>query len=436
MTLVTGAHASAGTGREAALDANRPISRRSLLGAAALLASGCAGRGEGADRLSWWAMSTKGENAPRLLPPFERETGIRVNVQALPWTAAHEKVLTAFAGGSLPDLLMVRNDWVPELTLVGAVQPCPEALIGEQFPGALAQMRVGGRSWGLPWLVDSWLQFYRRDRLAAAGYAAPPADWAGWMAMARTIKRREPDRYVVLAMLDWPEQLLAMAAQQQAPMLRDRDARGNFSSPGFRDALARYKSLFDLGYAPPILGAEAGDTIAAFARGWYAILPSAADIIDDFQKQPALFPPAVWGAAPLPGPHGPARSLADGTSLVVPRSTRRSAEAWRLAAFLCRPATELALHRITGDLPARPSAWQAPELADNAVATAFSRQIADSVAPPLVPEWARITSEVQLVAEQMVRGRFGVDAAAAEMDRRVDAILAKRRWLLDRGRIA
>ena len=38
----------------------------------------------------------------------------------------------------------------------------------------------------------------------------------------------------------------------------------------------------------------------------------------------------------------------------------------------------------------------------------------------------------RLVAEQMVNGRLTVDQAATELDRRADAILAKRRWMLDR----
>jgi hypothetical protein len=40
---------------------------------------------------------------------------------------------------------------------------------------------------------------------------------------------------------------------------------------------------------------------------------------------------------------------------------------------------------------------------------------------------------MRLVAEEMVAGRLTVDEAAAELDRRADAILEKRRWLLDRG---
>ena len=47
----------------------------------------------------FWVMGYEGEVVARLIPDFEREhPGIRVDLQQLPWTAAHEKLLTAFAG--------------------------------------------------------------------------------------------------------------------------------------------------------------------------------------------------------------------------------------------------------------------------------------------------------------------------------------------------
>ena len=52
-----------------------------------------------------------------------------------------------------------------------------------------------------------------------------------------------------------------------------------------------------------------------------------------------------------------------------------------------------------------------------------------------MPEWERIATEMRLVAEQMVNGKLDVHAAAAELDRRSDAILEKRRWMLAQGTI-
>ena len=63
----------------------------------------------------------------------------------------------------------------------------------------------------------------------------------------------------------------------------------------------------------------------------------------------------------------------------------------------------------------------------------FRDQLERARPAPPVPEWERIVNEMQLVAEQMVRGKLSVDQAAAEMDRRADAILEKRRWMLSRS---
>ena len=379
-------------------------------------------------------MSTEGENAPLLLPAFEAATGVKVAVQALPWTAAHEKVLTAYAGSALPDVLMVANAWLAELTMLGAVHPVPAGLDAGLLPAARAAATVGGRLRGMPWVLDTQVQFYRRDLLAAVGHDAPPAGWSDWTAMAHALKRRRPDDYAVLLLLDWPEVLMTFASQQPEPLLRDHDSRGNFSSPGFRAALAFYKSLFDQKLAPPITGTEVGDSLTQFARGWFALLPSSAETVGDLSRRTAQLPRAAWATAPMPGRAGAATGLVYGSSLVVTTNARDPARAWQLVRYLTAPATQLRFHAITGNLPTRAPAWQ--PLAGDSVAATFGTQLARGVAPPAVPEWARIIVEVQQIAERMVRGQFGVDAATVAMDARVDALLAKRRWLLDRGMTA
>jgi multiple sugar transport system substrate-binding protein len=54
---------------------------------------------------------------------------------------------------------------------------------------------------------------------------------------------------------------------------------------------------------------------------------------------------------------------------------------------------------------------------------------------PQVPEWERIVSEMQVVAERMLRGQFTVKQAAAEMDVRANRLLEKRRWMVEKGRV-
>jgi multiple sugar transport system substrate-binding protein len=49
-----------------------------------------------------------------------------------------------------------------------------------------------------------------------------------------------------------------------------------------------------------------------------------------------------------------------------------------------------------------------------------------------VPEWERITTEVRILSERAARGTASIDATVTELDARVDRILEKRRWILER----
>ncbi|MGZ3546427.1 MAG: extracellular solute-binding protein, partial [Gemmatimonadaceae bacterium] len=55
-----------------------------------------------------WAMGREGEVLSQLIPGFEKEhPDIHVEVQQIPWTAAHEKLLTAYVGDATPDIAML-----------------------------------------------------------------------------------------------------------------------------------------------------------------------------------------------------------------------------------------------------------------------------------------------------------------------------------------
>ena len=102
--------------------------------------------------------------------------------------------------------------------------------------------------------------------------------------------------------------------------------------------------------------------------------------------------------------------------------------------YLSDPAVQARFNVITGDLPARRSAWEAPAVANDPYIAAFEGQLARAEAVPKVPEWERIVTEMQIVAERMVRGQYTPESAGAEIDRRADRLLEKRRWMMERDR--
>jgi len=72
--------------------------------------------------IKFWAMGREGEIVPELLKEFERENpGVHVLVQQVPWSADHEKLLTAFAGDSLPDVAQMGNTWISEFAALDVI---------------------------------------------------------------------------------------------------------------------------------------------------------------------------------------------------------------------------------------------------------------------------------------------------------------------------
>ncbi len=386
-------------------------------------------------------MGREGEVASELLAAFERENpGLRVRVEQLPWTAAHEKLLTAYAGDATPDIAQMGNTWLPEFVALDAIVPLDERLrasaqvdLGDYDPGIVATNVLEGRQYGVPWYVDTRVLFYRRDLLAQAGFDAPPRDWDEWLRMQVALKQRGgADRYAVLLPLNEFEPFIALWLQQDEPLLRDGGRFGNFRSAGFARTLEFYLSMFERHLAPPVTSNDVANVWNEFARGYFSFFISGPWQIGEFKRR---LPPelqASWMTAPLPGPNGPGASSAGGCSLAIFRRSPRKDAAWKLVEFLSRPSVQQDFYRLTGNLPARRSAWAAPALAHDPYARAFRDQL-DRVRPlPQVPEWERIATELRLVMEKVVRGDIPAARVAQEMDARTDLILEKRRWMLDR----
>lgn len=422
---------------------------RWLLACALLLLSACTREPDSREVVRFWAMGYEGEVVAQLIPEFERQhPGIRIELQQLPWTAAHEKLLTAFAGDSLPDVCAIGNTWIPEFALIGALSPLDARIArpaaddgaghagiepGDYFAGAWDSGVVDGHVYAVPWYVETRLPFYRRDLLEQAGIGAPPVNWDEWRTAMAAIKREVgPERYAILLPINEFEPLLVLAIQQPDPLLRDDGRHGNFRSAGFKRALAFYKEMFDQGWAPRLSNTQIANVWDEFGRGYFSFYINGPWNIAEFRKRLPAELAQSWMTMPLPGPDGPGASVANGTSFVIFSGSRHKDAAWQWIAYLSQTGVQARFHAMTGDLPPRRSAWNSEALKDDVYARAFREQLERAKPTPKVPEWERIATEMRLVAEQMVNGRLTVDEAAAELDRRADAILEKRRWMLDR----
>ncbi len=405
-----------------------------------LLLSGCAARADDREVVRFWAMGREGEVVAELIPEFERRNpGIKVDLQQIPWTAAHEKLLTAVAGRVTPDIAQLGSSWVAEMVALRALEPLDEEIAasraadpGDYFAGGWGGNVIDGRTWGIPWYADTRLLFYRRDLLKAAGYSQVPHDWAGWVAAMRAIKQRGLAKYGVFLPINEYEPLLALALQQPEPLLRNGGRFGNFDSHGFVRASDFYLEMFRQGLAPRATNTQISNLHDEFAKGLFAFAITGPWNIGEFKRR---LPPERqddWMTAPLPGPTGPGASIAGGSSLALFARSEHKRAAWKLLEFLSQPQVQVRFFELTGDLPPRRSAWAAPLLAADPYARAFREQLERTEAPPAVPEWERIGQQMRIVSERAVAGQITPAQFRATLNADTNDILEKRRWKLNR----
>ena len=390
--------------------------------------------------LRFWAMGSEGELVQQLLPEFERtHPNIEVKVQQLPWTSAHEKLLTAFAGDSTPDLCQLGNTWIPEFAALGALQDLTPYIqrssvvdANDYFAGIWDSNRVNNAMYGVPWYVDTRLLFYRKDLLTQVGINQPPVSWAEWQIALAKIKAKVGEKnYAILLPTNEFEPLLALALQQNDELLRDNGRFGNFRSPQFRATLAFYLSMFAKQWAPPSGNGQISNVWNEFGNGYFSFYISGPWNIGEFKRRLPANQQDSWMTAPLPGLHGAGASSAGGSSIAVFAQSKHKEAAWQLLEYLSSPAIQAKFNQATGDLPPRRSAWQVAHLNDDKYAKAFADQLERVKSPPKVPEWERIATEMRIVSELAVHGDITLDQAVVELDARADKLLEKRRWMLD-----
>ncbi|MCT2594087.1 sugar ABC transporter substrate-binding protein [Streptomyces sp. N2-109] len=164
----------------------------------ALLATACGGGSTGGDKgsndspdsLTYWA-SNQGssiEHDKEVLEPelekFEKETGIEVKLEVVPWDSLLDRILAATSSGQGPDVLNIGNTWSASLQATGALLPW-DAKNLEKIGGrdrfsssALAAAGAEGKDpAAVPLYSLAYGLYYNKKMFADAGIEKPPATW-------------------------------------------------------------------------------------------------------------------------------------------------------------------------------------------------------------------------------------------------------------------
>lgn len=380
--------------------------------------------GKAKGTISVWAMGTEGQALQKFVKPFEKANpGAHVKVTAVPWDAAHDKISTAISSGKTPDAALIGTTWMGEFAKAGGLDPTPKKLIdsGSFFSGTWNSTVVDGTSYGVPWYADTRVLYYRTDLAKKAGFSQPPSTWSELTRFGKALHSKAGVKTPIYAQ---PGQTGSW--QTMLPFSWSAGAQltgsGSYTldTPGMRQGLAYYKSLFADKLAPTT-APDAGQVESDFAKGSEGAFisgPWEIGLVKDAGLDTSKF-----AVAPLPGKDSaPGTSFVGGGDLAVFKSAKNRNAAWKLLQWLTKPDVQADWYNTVGDLPAVQGSWQSGKLASDPLLKVFGQQLEHASSPPATPTWEQVAAVIDSDVEKVVKGKMSVAAAVKDMQQQADSI--------------
>jgi ABC-type glycerol-3-phosphate transport system substrate-binding protein len=376
----------------------------------------------------WWATPLR-EAAREQAPSLE------LSVVGKP--QLRRKLISAVARGKAPDIALIDSIWLAELAALDFLLPIGEIdaevereLKEDLFPAIAEDSSYCGRLYGIQLGVDLAGLWYRSDRFEAEGLS-PPKTWDELLEAARRFKRlgleypvafaggreaEETTTYQFLALLqaaggrffdeEKGEIVLGEAAHKALKFLQSLVTHGLASPDVARYEWDQAPKLLAAGKAAIIFGGSYEKEMIQGASGWSD---------EGFFKR--------VGFLPVPaGPDGGAATLLGGMSYVIFRQSRDPEGALEL---LYRAAEPRAMERFclgTFRIPARRSV--AFQLGDEWL-RGLAALVERAALRPSLPEYARISLQIQWMVERVLTGELTVRQAVAQAESIIAALLGR-----------
>jgi multiple sugar transport system substrate-binding protein len=367
-----------------------------------------------------WAMGTEGEQLGVLADDFMAEfPDIKVNVTAVPWDGAHDRIVNSIAGGEVPDASLIGSTWMGEFAILGGLEPTPSNIDSSQFfEGSWDTTVVDGTSYGVPWYVETRLIYYRTDLAEEGGFNQAPANWDEFTQLVQAQADAGAEFGISLqpgGIGSW-QTYMPFFWQAGGEMI---DESGTFAlgSDACVEALTFYDSFFEDGLTPPAVSDVPVE--ASFTNGDVGSFISGPWMIGVVTEAGA--DPATWTVAHQPT-EAAGTSFVGGGNLAVFEQSDNKPAAWAFVEYLSRPEVQVKWYETVKDLPAVQSAWEDPALADDELLAAFGAQLDDAKSPPAIPNWEQIASAIDDQIEAVTVGSTTPEDGCATMQQEAESI--------------
>lgn len=365
---------------------------------------------------------------------YEEQTGNTVEVQLFGFDVYYDKLLTALAGGSGPDLAFADlGGWVPTFASKDWLWSM-EDMIAEWededqiWDNLWPTVKYEGERYGLPWYTDARLMLYNQKMFREAGLDPndPPETWEELAKDAKTITEQGPRTYGYGVSGTKTEHTtlayIVFLASNGGQLLTDDYSEAAFNSEAGLDALKFYTNLaLEHKVSPePVSYHEdnyrnlMAQNRVAMAIGGPWSFPLIETANPDIEYSLAVHP---YGEAPA--------SVLGGWAIVIPKTTENPQAAWDFASYLNSYETWMYwLEEKGGPMPTRQDvADDSPVLQDEKWQNIF-KVFPNAVHRPPIPEYPQVSEQIQLMIQSVLLKEKTPEQAIEDAAANVNGILA------------
>lgn len=376
-------------------------------------------------KITVWAMGEEAKSLVKLAELFEKENPeFEVNIQAIPWSSAYDKILTGIAGRQVPDVAQMGTTWMAPFGSMGAFEDLSKYIEKSSivkpenfFNGAWETGIVNEKVYGIPWYVDTRVLYYRTDLLKKVGYEHAPQTWDELYDAAKKLAQQGKYGITLYQPQDNYQILLPFVWQNGGDIL---DENGNIivNSPEFIEAFEFYARFF-LEKLAPIGGG--GNLFQDFASGDTPMFFSGPWMVSLIRKQlPQI--EGKWNVALMPK-QKTRTSFLGGSNLVIFKDAKHKEAAWKFIEFLSRPDIQVEWYKIVNALPAVQKAWENETLQKDPMIALFGMQLKDAKAPVNRPEFQEISVAIDRRVEEAIYSKKAPKEAVEDLAKDIKRIL-------------
>ena len=339
--------------------------------------------------LTVWVMGDSSKNFEKLIAPFVKSSGQKVDVVAIPWDSIDQKLTTSVASGTGPDVVQIGLSKLRTFADSGALLPLDDKLAAypnlasSKFADGVggAATAVNGKIVSVPWVSDTRVLFYRSDILSASGIDKPPATWDELRADAKTLSERGDGQYGYY-IPQWDNALPVEMTWDFGGDVVNSKGDLDFNTSAFHKAVDLYTGL----YADKSVPTNSDfDQTQGFVSGVAPMLvsgPYLAAAINAAAPQLA----GKWSVTTLPSAKN-GTSLFAGSNLGVFKNSKHQTGSLKLLDYISKSSTQLDWYKINGELPTVKAALTDSTFTSDPLVKVYTKQLADAKVIPLVSNW-------------------------------------------------